>query len=149
IGWANRVWLAYIDANPNVLSVSTRGCDTDASCNGTKCSQLPHSDLRVGCHFQPVAEEFVPTPFARWAGKGRRDRHAMLSPQLLERLRAWWQQCRSPGWLFPGRDPLLPITVRQLNRACHMAADAAGLPAWVSPHTLRHCFATHLLERST
>jgi len=82
-------------------------------------------------------------------GKGRQDRHAMLSPVLLKLLRAWWLQCRSKGWLFPGRDPLLPITVRQLNRACHMAADAAGLGSWVSPHTLRHSFATHLLERST
>jgi site-specific recombinase XerD len=82
-------------------------------------------------------------------GKGRKDRHAMLSPQLLELLRAWWLQCRSKGWLFPGRDPPLPITVRQLNRACHMAADAAGLGSWVSPHTLRHSFATHLLESST
>jgi len=81
-------------------------------------------------------------------GKGRKDRHAMLSPVLLELLRAWWLQCRSQGWLFPGRDPLLPITVRQLNRACHMAADAAGLGSWVSPHTLRHSFATHLLESS-
>ena len=71
-------------------------------------------------------------------GKGRKDRHAMLSPQLLELLRAWWLQCRSPGWLFPGRDPLLPMTTRQLNRACHMAADAAGLGSWVTPHTLRH-----------
>ena len=77
-------------------------------------------------------------------GKGRKDRHAMLSPQLLEVLRAWWRQCRSRGWLFPGRDPLLPITVRQLNRVCHMAAEAAGLGSWVTPHTLRHSFATHL-----
>ena len=79
-------------------------------------------------------------------GKGRKDRHAMLSPQLLELLRAWWRQCRSRGWLFPGRDPLQPMTVRQLNRVCHMAAEAAGLGSWVTPHTLRHSFATHLLE---
>ena len=82
-------------------------------------------------------------------GKGRKDRHAMLSPQLLDLLRAWWLQCRSKGWLFPGRDPLLPITTRQLNRVCHMAAEAAGLGSWVSPHTLRHSFATHLLESNT
>jgi site-specific recombinase XerD len=79
-------------------------------------------------------------------GKGRKDRHAMLSPQLLEVLRAWWRQCRSRGWLFPGREPFLPITTRQLNRACHMAATVAGLATWISPHTLRHSFATHLLE---
>jgi integrase/recombinase XerD len=82
-------------------------------------------------------------------GKGRKDRHAMLSPQLLEVLRAWWRQCRSQGWLFPGRDPFLPITTRQLNRACHMAAEAAALGTWISPHTLRHSFATHLLESHT
>ncbi len=79
-------------------------------------------------------------------GKGRKDRHAMLSPHLLELLRSWWLQCRSKGWLFPGQDPLRPITVRQLNRVCHMAAEAAGLGTWVTPHTLRHSFATHLLE---
>jgi site-specific recombinase XerD len=82
-------------------------------------------------------------------GKGLKDRHAMLSPQLLALLRAWWLQCRSRGWLFPGRDPMLPVTTRQLNRVCNMAAEAAGLGTWVSPHTLRHSFATHLLEQNT
>ena len=82
-------------------------------------------------------------------GKGRKDRHAMLSPQLLEVLRAWWRQCRSQGWLFPTRDPHLPITARQLNRACHMAAEVASLGSWITPHTLRHSFATHLLESHT
>jgi integrase/recombinase XerD len=79
-------------------------------------------------------------------GKGRKDRHAMLSPVLLEVLRAWWRQCRSQGWLFPSHDPFLPITARQLRRACHMAAEVAGLGTWITPHTLRHSFATHLLE---
>ena len=82
-------------------------------------------------------------------GKGRKDRHAMLSPQLLSVLRAWWRQGRPQVWLFPGRDPLLPITTRQLNRACHQAAEAAGLDTWITPHSLRHSFATHLLEQHT
>ena len=71
-------------------------------------------------------------------GKGGKDRLGILSPQLLTVLRAWWVQCRSRGWLFPGQDPLLPMTVRQLNRACHQAAEAAGLGTWISPRTLRH-----------
>jgi integrase/recombinase XerD len=79
-------------------------------------------------------------------GKGRKDRHAMLAPQLLDLLRAWWRQSRSQGWLFPGQDGIRPLTARQLNRVCHMAAEAAGLGSWVTPHTLRHSFATHLLE---
>jgi len=82
-------------------------------------------------------------------GKGRKDRYVMLSPELLELLRAWWRMARPKGWLFPGRDAGQPITARQLNRALKMAAASAGLDKPVSMHTLRHCFATHLLERKT
>ena len=80
-------------------------------------------------------------------GKGRRDRYAMLSPQLLDLLRTWWREGRPTTWLFPGQDPLQPLSARQLNRACHAAVEAAGIKKRVSPHTLRHSFATHLLEQ--
>jgi integrase/recombinase XerD len=80
-------------------------------------------------------------------GKGRKDRYAMLSEQLLHLLRAWWATSRSRGWLFPGRNPVNPLTTRQLGRAFHTAREAAGIDKPVSLHTLRHCFATHLLEQ--
>ena len=86
-------------------------------------------------------------------GKGRRDRYAMLSPSLLELLRRWWRQAHAEGkmlpggWLFPGRSPASPLSTRQLNRACKSAAAAAELDQRISMHTLRHSFATHLLEQ--
>jgi len=86
-------------------------------------------------------------------GKGRKDRYAMLPPLLLERLRTWWRVARAQGkmldggWLFPGQNPLQPLTPRQLNRAIYDAALAAGIDKRVSMHTLRHSFATHLLEQ--
>ena len=86
-------------------------------------------------------------------GKGGKDRYAMLSPILLERLRVWWRVARSQGkilkggWLFPGRDPIDPLSAKQLNRAIHEAATLAKIDKRVSMHTLRHSFATHLLEQ--
>jgi site-specific recombinase XerD len=86
-------------------------------------------------------------------GKGRKDRYAMLSPLLLEQLRAWWRLAHAQGkifakgWLFPGLNPMDPLTARQLNRAIRAGADAAGIDKRVSMHSLRHAFATHLLEQ--
>jgi len=77
-------------------------------------------------------------------GKGSKDRYAMLSPVLLERLRSWWKFAHAQGkmlkggWLFPGLDPIDPLSTRQLNRAVHAAAEAAGIDKRVSMHTLRH-----------
>jgi site-specific recombinase XerD len=87
-------------------------------------------------------------------GKGKKDRYAMLSPTLPELLRAWYRHARSQrmmlpgGWLFPGQNPVNPLSTRQLNRAFHITLEAAGIDKRVSLHSLRHAFATHLLEQN-
>ena len=86
-------------------------------------------------------------------GQGQQDRYVMLSPVLLERLRVWWRVARAQGkmldggWLFPGLNPIDSLSTRQLNRAIHAAAEAARIDKRISMHTLRHSFATHLLEQ--
>ena len=80
-------------------------------------------------------------------GKGGKDRYIMLSDQLLGILRDYWKRTKPTHWLFPGPDPLQPVTTRSLQRVFHDAAEAAGLDKNVTVHTLRHSFATHLLEQ--
>ena len=79
-------------------------------------------------------------------GKGRKDRQVMLSPVLLEELRRYWRFARPRHWLFPGEEPTQPLSISAVQRVCQKARQAAGLSKAASPHTLRHSFATHLLE---
>jgi site-specific recombinase XerD len=82
-------------------------------------------------------------------GKGQTDRYVMLSPQLLVILRSYWRQARPSHWLFPGQDESRPLDASVLQTACRTARAAAKLGKPVTIHTLRHSFATHLLEAGT
>jgi site-specific recombinase XerD len=82
-------------------------------------------------------------------GKGGKDRYVMLSAQLLHILRTYWRLSRPPDWLFPRRDGSGPISITVLHAACRSARAAAGIDKRVTVHTLRHSFATHLLENGT
>ena len=82
-------------------------------------------------------------------GKGQKDRYVMLSPKLLAVLRAWWKVQRPRHWLFPGERPEAPITRSAVQRVCQRASRRARLGKAVTPHSLRHSFAVHLLEAGT
>lgn len=82
-------------------------------------------------------------------GKGQKDRYVMLSPKLLEILREWWRVSRPRHWLFPGDRPGRPITTHAVDRACQQAHRRCGIPKPITPHSLRHAFAVHLLEAGT
>jgi site-specific recombinase XerD len=82
-------------------------------------------------------------------GKGRKDRYVMLSPMLLEILRSYWRAVRPQEWLFPGSHDNQPITKNAVEAACQKAHRLAGLSKSVTPHSLRHAFAVHLLESGT
>jgi integrase/recombinase XerD len=82
-------------------------------------------------------------------GKGQKDRYVMLSPKLLQTLRDYWRAVRSTDWLFPGERPGEPITRCAVERVCQSARRLAGIAKPVTPHSLRHAFAVHLLESGT
>ena len=82
-------------------------------------------------------------------GKGHQDRYVQLSPKLLELLRAYWRKVRPREWLFPGQDPNQPLSREAVGQAITHASRRAGLTKHISPHSLRHAYAVHLLEAGT
>jgi integrase/recombinase XerD len=82
-------------------------------------------------------------------GKGNKDRYVMLSPRLLDELRAYWKVARPTTWMFPGDNAGQPITRDAVGQACEKAHRASGITKPITPHSLRHAFATHLLEAGT
>ncbi len=82
-------------------------------------------------------------------GKGQKDRYVMLSPKLLDTLRNYWRAVRPTGWLFPGDQPGRPISREAVGDACQAARRMSGIDKPITPHSLRHAFAVHLLESGT
>lgn len=82
-------------------------------------------------------------------GKGQKDRYVMLSPKLLETLRSYWRVLRPKGWLFEGDTSGQPITASAVEQACQKARRLSGIRKPISPHSMRHAFAVHLLESGT
>ena len=82
-------------------------------------------------------------------GKGRKDRYVMLPPRLLDMLRDYWQRTHPGAWLFPGDRPGRPICPLTINHTCREVRQQCGIGKPVTPHSLRHAFAVHLLEAGT
>jgi site-specific recombinase XerD len=82
-------------------------------------------------------------------GKGHKDRYVMLSPKLLEILREWWRIEKPKDWLFPGDIPGRHISKDAVEQACQKAHRLSQIPKPITPHSLRHAFAVHLLESGT
>jgi integrase/recombinase XerD len=125
----------FLEAAP---SLKTRAALTTAYAAGLRASEavsLKIADIDSGRMVIRVEH-----------GKGGKDRTVMLSTQLLGILRTYWRLARPEHWLFPGRDARKPLDVQVLHAACRSARAAAGLHKRVTVHTLRHSFATHLLE---
>lgn len=123
-----------------VSSLKTRAALTTAYAAGLRASEA------VGIRLADIDGRMV---IRVEHGKGGKDRYVMLSVQLLGILRTYWRLARPTHWLFPGRDESKPIDVQVLHAACRSACAAAGLAKRVTVHTLRHSFATHLLESGT
>jgi integrase/recombinase XerD len=100
-------------------------------------------------HLKPTAIDGQRMVMRVEQGKGRKDRFVMLSPKLLDFLRYYWQARRPKQWLFPGDHPGEPITRDAVGQACEKARRLSGLSKPVTPHSLRHAFAVHLLEAGT
>ena len=100
-------------------------------------------------HLQPVDIDSRRMVLRVEQGKGRKDRYVMLSPQLLETLRQYWRAVRPNGWLFEGNIPGRPLDKSAVEQACHKARRLAGIRKPITPHSMRHAFAVHLLEAGT
>ena len=104
--------------------------------------------LRVSeaVHLKPGAIDSQRMVIRVEAGKGRKDRYVMLSPRLLDILRAYWKTTHPKEWLFPGGQPGQPITRSAVELVCAQALERSAIAKPVTPHSLRHAFAVHLLE---
>lgn len=122
-------------------------CVTDAK-HRTILTTAYATGLRISelCHLRVADVDSQRMVLRVEQGKGQKDRYVMLSPRLLEQLRAYWRRYRPKHWLFPGQGDDQPLDKGAIERACQKACGLAGIPKHITPHSLRHAFAVHLLE---